>query len=93
MPNVRLLKKKGYPVSSKVRLKSFNGTRVGPADCRAGENYWLLIGQSGEVVEPKNEHGRLLVKFDLPVRSLGLHCHNPIENSLYILESDVEPVE
>jgi len=77
-------------MSAKVRLKSFNGTKYGPSTCPPKENYWLLIGKSGNVVASKNERQRLLVQFDVPISALGLHCHNPIDNSLLILESDLE---
>jgi hypothetical protein len=80
-------------MNQKVRLKSFNGSLVSPKGTSADENYWTLIGKTGEIVEPKNERGRVLVIFDIPVLSLGLACHNWIENSLYILESDLEACE
>jgi len=80
-------------MNNKVRLKSFNGKLSPPRGTSDEENYWKLIGQSGEIVEPKNERGRVLVKFDETVKSLGLACHNPVENSLYILESDLETTE
>lgn len=77
-------------MNKKVRLKSFNGNIQAPKGTIPEENYWALIGHCGEIIEPRNERGRVLVKFDLSVCSLGLACHNPIENSLYILESDLE---
>jgi acetylornithine/N-succinyldiaminopimelate aminotransferase len=75
---------------TKVRLKSFNGTAIGPPEQRPSENYWLLIGEEGVVVEPKNEKSRLLIQFSVPLGSLGLHNHNPVPNTLFILESDLE---
>ncbi len=77
----------------KVYLKSFNGTLTAPKGTNPEENYWLLIGHHGEIVAPKNARGRVLVKFDVPVKSLGLECHNEIENSLYLLEFDLEAVK
>jgi hypothetical protein len=50
----------------------------------------MLIGKLGTVVEAINARGRVLVKFDCAVPERGLVCHNPIPNSLYILESDLE---
>jgi hypothetical protein len=79
-----------FSVNSKVTLRSFNGAPSGPADIRPAENYWLLIGASGVVVDSTNAKGRVLVKFDASVQELGLACHNPSANSLYILESDLE---
>ncbi|WP_201486599.1 hypothetical protein [Pseudomonas sp. OF001] len=77
----------------KVRLKSFNGSLTPPKNTEPEENYWLLIGSYGELVERKNARGRALVKFDTSVKSLGLACHNEVENSLYILEADLEIIE
>ena len=73
----------------KVQLKSFNGEIATPAGCRDSENYWRVIGCTGVIVEPKNDRDRVLVQFDESIEELGLHCHNPIENSLYILETDL----
>jgi hypothetical protein len=78
------------PVHSRVTVRSFNGTKTPPADCRPTENYWLLVGTNGTVVEQANAKGRVLVRLDASVHELGLSCHNPTPNSLYILESDLE---
>jgi hypothetical protein len=86
MPERKLVKRK-------VLLKSFNGSLTAPKGTKSEENYWSLIGHRGEVVAPKNARGRILVKFDIPVKLLDIACHNEIENSLYILESDLEIVE
>lgn len=77
-------------LNSKVILRTFNGSLVPPVECSPGENYWALIGETGTVVEPKNARARVLVKFDASVVAFGLHCHNVVPNSLYILESDLE---
>lgn len=78
------------PVNTRVILKSFNGTSSAPHGCHPEENYWALIGENGTVVEPRNDKGRVLVCFDSSVLQLGLHCHNPVPNSLYILPSDLQ---
>ena len=78
------------PIQSRVVLQSFNGIKSAPADCRPNENYWLLVGARGTVVESANATGRVLVQFDISVSDLGLSCHNPIPNSLYVPESDLE---
>lgn len=78
------------PVQSSVTLQSFNGTKSAPADCRPNENYWILVGATGTIIESPNTRGRLLVQFDVSVSDLGLSCHNSVPNSLYILESDLE---
>ncbi len=77
-------------LNSKVILRTFNGSSLPPVECRPGENYWALIGQTGTVVELKNARARVLVKFDASIAGYGLHCHNAVPNSLYILESDLE---
>ena len=79
-------------MNHRVRLKSFNGSATPPENCIPEENYWLLIGQVGEVIAPINERSRVLVKFDRPVSAFGLYCHNEVENSLFILESDLAPL-
>lgn len=76
----------------RVKLKSFNGTVSAPRDCKPDENYWLLIGQAGEIIAPANQQHRVLVRFEKLVSSFGLHCHNEIPNSLLILEADLEIV-
>ena len=80
------------PLKCHVILCSFNGTSSAPAACRPDENYWVLIGARGAVIETTNERGRVLVQFDGSVSERGLHCHNPMPNSLYILESDLERI-
>lgn len=79
-------------VFSKVKLSSFNGEITPPKGCDPSENYWALIGATGTIVKPKNERGRVLVKFDNDVCSFGLHCHNEIPNSLLILPTDLEVI-
>ena len=74
----------------RVRLASFNGTAAPLDPSPDGDNFWRLIGQSGTVVHEKNDRSRYLVRFDISVASQGLHSHNPIENTLWILESDLK---
>jgi hypothetical protein len=80
------------PTNTRIVLRSFNGTFQAPNDCTAGNDYWLLIGQSGTVIEYSAALGRQLVRFDVAVTSYGLHCHNPVPNSLYLLDADLEPI-
>jgi hypothetical protein len=80
-------------LNCRVALRSFNGMPTTPVDCRADENFWMLIGQVGTVVEATNARARVLVKFDCAVPELGLACHNPIPNSLYILETDLKRIQ
>lgn len=79
-----------YSMNCQVKLKSFNGTAAAPQNCKPDENYWLLIGQTGEIIAPANEHHRVQVRFEKLISSFGLHCHNEIPNSLLILETDLE---
>lgn len=81
-----------HHLNAKVILTTFNGTAAPPEGCPRGENYWLLIGSTGQVAEAKNQSGRVLVVFDESVSARGLNCHNPVPNSLYILESDLKAV-
>jgi acetylornithine/N-succinyldiaminopimelate aminotransferase len=77
-------------LSLRVEIKSFNGTLHGSGVVDPQENYWLLIGKTGRIVAQKNERQRLLIHFDVSICSIGLHCHNPVENTLFILESDLK---
>ncbi|GLQ18001.1 hypothetical protein [Maritalea porphyrae] len=80
-------------VGDRVRLASMLGTTSPPSDVEAHENYWKLIGEAGQLLEEGTENdflGRFLVRFDENVTSLGLECHNPIPNTLWILSTDLE---
>jgi hypothetical protein len=88
-------------VGSKVRVVSFNGTLTAPAGTDPSEDYWQLVGSQGVVVQDPAQESkcadfsgtpRLLVRFDRSVVALGLHCHNNVENALWLLESDLESV-
>lgn len=74
----------------RVCLASFNGTAASLDPSPNGDDFWRLIGQAGTVVDEKNDCARCLVRFDISVASQGLHSHNPIENTLWILESDLK---
>ena len=88
----RSITKTMLTLNAKVILTTFNGTAASQEECPPGENYWLLIGSTGRIAEVKNHNGRVLVLFDESVSEKGLHCHNPVPNSLYILESDLKAV-
>lgn len=83
-------------MGARVILRSFNGTKYAPSDPERDEvnNYWLLVDHCGLVVkdEPSKyiDPDRVLVKFDMDVLSLGLHCHNEIPNSLWICRDDLD---
>ncbi len=74
---------------STVKLITFNGEALSSEDCEPEENYWLLIGELATVLESETIYGRVLVEFDVLVKSKGLYCHNEIPNTLLILESDL----
>ena len=77
-------------IGTKVKLIKFNKTVNTPADCDEQENYWSLIGGNGVVVKPENSHKRVLVQFEDHHKLEKLHCHNEVENSLWILSSDLK---
>ena len=76
-----------------VELISFNGKLNAPTSVPREDNYWLLIGSTGTVVEEIPKVGikkdRVLIQFDVSVDQLGLACHNEIPNSLWIKRSDL----
>jgi hypothetical protein len=76
-------------IGTKVRLCSFNGCDSAPPNCKAQENYWALIGQTGTVLGFDIHLNRYLVQFDCSVQKFGLHCHNPEPDSLYISGVDL----
>jgi len=76
-------------IGKKVKLNTFNGTSKPDDNCPPHENYWKLIGHTGNIVRKSDVKSRALVQFNQNVKSLGLECHNDIENSLWILESDL----
>ena len=85
-------------LGNKVVLKTFNLTIKPDEDICDEENYWILIGKVGSIIQSPVEEGlyasfskdkRLLVRFDDDLSKLGLSCHNEIENSLWILEEDL----
>ncbi len=77
-------------IGSRVKLKTFLGESHPPKDCDPRENYWKLIGQAGQVIEDIPQSDRVLVVFENSLSAFGLHCHNPIPNSLRIKWSDLE---
>jgi len=86
-------------IGTKVLLKSFNGTTGTEPDCDPAEDYWKLIGSTGEIIQDPTEKGiyasfsrqkRVCVKFDVSVAEQGLICHNPVPNSLWINIDDLE---
>lgn len=79
-------------MNERVELKSFLGTQKPKRERNSYENYWILIGEKGQVIERENQDfpNRVLVLFDTNLDKLKLENHNPIKNTLWILESDLE---
>jgi hypothetical protein len=82
-------------IGERVELVTFLGFRQSPEKVCSREDYWKLSGATGSIVElgPEEQsaffYGRVLVQFDVDVAGLGLECHNPTPNSLWILKSDL----
>ena len=81
--------------NQKVKLKSFLGKNSNNSDLDERENYWKLIGKTGNILETKNENfeNRVLVLFDDNLDELNVFNHNPIKNSLWILTTDLEIIK
>ena len=86
---------KPLKVGDYVQLSSFNGETRAPDNVDPAENYWLLCGKEAEIVAlatTRTHAGRALIKFAVSVSALGLHCHNHVPNSLWILRTDLAPM-
>lgn len=81
--------------NQRVKLKSFLGTNSNNSNLDETENYWVLIGKTGKVIEAKNENfeKKVLVLFDDNLDNLNLFNHNLIKNSLWILTTDLEIIK
>jgi hypothetical protein len=87
----------------KVILITFNGRTHPDGQVDSCENYWELVGETGTVQQDPqgssvyasfSKEPRVLVRFDKDIASTyGLIAHNAIENSLWILVSDLEIIE
>lgn len=77
-------------INSKIKIKSFLGNSYPSEVINKDENYWVLIGETGKIIEV--DDSKYLILFDKNLDSLGLINHNPIKNSLWILKSDVEMI-
>lgn len=89
-----------FLLNEKVVLKSFHGSLRPTSDTRDDENYWRLLGVQGVVVSDgakvhpayPAKGPRVLVKFDVDPKSLGLNSHNFQQGSLWIFVSDLQGV-
>jgi hypothetical protein len=87
-------------IGDKVKLVKFNGKTKSQKTSDNSEAYWKLIGETGIVQQDPqegniyahfSERPRVLVKFNTDLlASYGLTTHNNINNSLWILVSDLE---
>lgn len=83
-----------------VMVISFNGKEKSEEEVDSSEDYWKIIGEKGVIQQDPQEktifahfskEPRVLVKFDINLHRVhGLHAHNNIENSLWILVSDLK---
>lgn len=79
---------KQMQINDKVTLISFLGTLTSDEPVNSNENYWKLIGQSGQIIEQGKE--RVLVKFNCDIDTFQLENHNPVKDSLWILRTDIQ---
>ena len=75
-------------INDKVVLDTFLGTKKSGKTVDSNENYWILIGQKGKIVEIGER--RLLIVFECDIDSFQLENHNHIKNSLWILPTDLK---
>lgn len=74
-----------------VRLKTFHGTLISPDNVSEKENYWILIGEKGMVIDYTTYNPeKVLVLFDKNLDDFNVENHNPIKNTLYIDQKDLE---
>jgi len=90
-------------IGDRVRVILINGTIIPKRLEDNAENYWKIIGETGTIQQDPSEKSirahfsqqpRVLVRFDKDLMmTFGLYSHNNLENSLWILESDLEAFE
>lgn len=78
--------------SSRVILKTFLGKTFSEEDAGTVDDYWKLIGLKGIVIDTGGKDGRVLVDFEIDLDRYHVANHNPIKNTLWILESDLEEI-
>ena len=89
-------------LGDKVKIVTFNETLHSTKELQPNEDYWKLLGSIGTIQKDPREKSlyasfskqkRVLVTFDVDLKNMGLIAHNNINNSLWILESDLEVIE
>ena len=87
-----------FKLGDQVKLISFHGEKASSEPVVSGENFWQLVGVTGEVVSDSikdhpafpDKGKRAFIRFDKNLDDLGLPNHNDIANSLWIFISDLE---
>jgi hypothetical protein len=87
-----------FKLGAQVKLTSFHGEKLSSEPVAATEDFWQLVGATGEVVSDSvkghpafpDKGKRALIKFDRSLDDLGLPNHNDTPNSLWIFISDLE---
>lgn len=74
---------------SKIILKSYKNDTIAPAGCDPSENYWLLIGKTGKIINKEKNNPIVLIELDEPILELGLKCNGETSNSIYVNEYDL----
>lgn len=74
---------------SRVKLKTFHGKLKATSVVDENEDFWKLIGKTGQVLEVMDGN-TAVVLFDDNLDDYGLENHNPIKNSLMIKKSDLQ---
>ncbi len=76
---------------ARIKLISFWGTLSPEKTVDDQENYWKLIGERGKVIDHAENHDqKVLIVFDNDLDKFKVENHNPIKNSLWIKETDLE---
>ena len=90
-----MVKTSAFKIGDRVVVRAFNGSNEAPRGVTPSENYWQLVGCTGTVAIDRPAKGikldRILVTLDRDVISSGLHCHNEVQNSLWLRSVDLEP--
>ena len=74
---------------SRVKLKTFQGMLKSASPVDENEDFWKLIGKTGQVLEDMDGN-TVMVLFDDNLDDYGLENHNPVKNSLMIKKSDLQ---
>ena len=73
-----------------VTLKTFLWATKPKKNILERENYWKLIGEKGKIIDDNKTNDRVLVLFEKNLGDYQVENHNPIKNSLWIEQTDLE---